>query len=237
MTKRMNMKNYSLFLKLMVASMMTFGGPSAYAYGVDPVRAAMIDQYSKQAKKTLEAQNRAQALMTTGHLWMQTEIEATTNFQREFNDYLDKFHDILGFAAEIYGIYFEITQISKNVSDLNDVVASHPANALAVAFHTRRNVVYRNIIINGVSIVMDIKTLCFDNSKMTEQEKNEMITNIRPKLREMNRQLRALGRVIKYTTFLDVWNEITDRASSYGDIDRKDIIERCIRDWKNNANK
>lgn len=237
MTKRMNMKNYSLFLKLMVASMMTFGGPSAYAYGVDPVRAAMIDQYSKQAKKTLEAQNRAQALMTTGHLWMQTEIEATTNFQREFNDYLDKFHDILGFAAEIYGIYFEITQISKNVSDLNDVVASHPANALAVAFHTRRNVVYRNIIINGVSIVMDIKTLCFDNSKMTEQEKNEMITNIRPKLREMNRQLRALGRAIKYTTFLDVWNEITDRASSYGDIDRKDIIERCIRDWKNNANK
>jgi hypothetical protein len=68
----------------------------------------MIDQYSKQAKKALEAQNRAQALMTTGHLWMQTEIEATTNFQREFNEYLDKFHDILGFAAEIYGIYFFI---------------------------------------------------------------------------------------------------------------------------------
>ena len=47
---------------------------SAFAWGVDPVRAALIDQYSKQAKKTLEAQNRAQALMTTGHLWMQTAI-------------------------------------------------------------------------------------------------------------------------------------------------------------------
>ena len=231
------MRDRSIIFLILAASLMVFRGSTAYAYGVDPVRAAMIDQYSKQAKKALEAQNRAQALMTTGHLWMQTEIEATTNFQREFNEYLDKFHDILGFAAEIYGIYYEVTQISKNVSELNSVVSSYPANALAVAFHTRRNVVYRNIIINGVSIVMDIKTLCFDSSKMTEQEKNEMITNIRPKLRAMNRQLRALGLAIRYTTFLDVWNEITDRARSYGDIDKKEIIERCMRDWKNNANK
>lgn len=231
------MKDRSIIILILTASLMVFRGSTAYAYGVDPVRAAMIDQYSKQAKKALEAQNRAQALMTTGHLWMQTEIEATTNFQREFNEYLDKFHDILGLAAEIYGIYYEVTQISKNVSELNSVVSSYPANALAVAFHTRRNVVYRNIIINGVSIVMDIKMLCFDSSKMTEQEKNEMITNIRPKLRAMNRQLRALGLAISYTTFLDVWNEITDRARSYGDVDKREIIERCMRDWKNNANK
>lgn len=231
MNKRLSYRHALMPVVLLLCS------TSAFAWGVDPVRAAMIDQYSKQAKKTLEAQNRAQALMTTGHLWMQTEIEQTTDFQREFSNYLDRFHDILGFAAEIYGIYYEITQISKNVSDLNDVVASHPANALAVAFHTRRNAVYRNIIINGVNIVMDIKTLCFDDSKMTEQEKNEMITNIRPKLRLMNKQLRALALAVKYTTFLDVWNEITDRASAYEGVDKRAIIERCMRDWKNNANK
>lgn len=231
MNKRLSYNHALMAVVLLLCS------TSAFAWGVDPVRAAMIDQYSKQAKKTLEAQNRAQALMTTGHLWMQTEIEQTTDFQREFSNYLDRFHDILGFAAEIYGIYYEITQISKNVSDLNDVVASHPANALAVAFHTRRNAVYRNIIINGVNIVMDIKTLCFDDSKMTEQEKNEMITNIRPKLRLMNKQLRALALAVKYTTFLDVWNEITDRASAYEGVDKRAIIERCMRDWKNNANK
>lgn len=231
MNKRLSYRHALMAVVLLLCS------TSAFAWGVDPVRAAMIDQYSKQAKKTLEAQNRAQALMTTGHLWMQTEIEQTTDFQREFSNYLDRFHDILGFAAEIYGIYYEITQISKNVSDLNDVVASHPANALAVAFHTRRNAVYRNIIINGVNIVMDIKTLCFDDSKMTEQEKNEMITNIRPKLRLMNKQLRALALAVKYTTFLDVWNEITDRANAYEGVDKRAIIERCMRDWKNNANK
>lgn len=231
MNKRLSYHHALMAVVLLLCS------TSAFAWGVDPVRAAMIDQYSKQAKKTLEAQNRAQALMTTGHLWMQTEIEQTTDFQREFSNYLDRFHDILGFAAEIYGIYYEITQISKNVSDLNDVVASHPANALAVAFHTRRNAVYRNIIINGVNIVMDIKTLCFDDSKMTEREKNEIITNIRPKLRLMNKQLRALALAVKYTTFLDVWNEITDRASAYEGVDKRAIIERCMRDWKNNANK
>lgn len=227
-----------IYMLLMTAALILINSPSAYAiWGEDPVRALMIDQYSKQAKKALEAQNRAQLLMSTGHIWMEAEIDATTNFQREFNNYLDKFHDVLSFAAEVYGIYYEITQITKNVSDLNDVVSSHPANALAVAFHTRRNVVYRNIIINGVNIVMDIKTLCFENSKMTEKEKNEMLTNIRPKLRQMNRQLRALNLAIRYTTFLDVWNEITDRARAYEGVDKKAIIERCMRDWKNNANK
>ena len=231
------MKRQLTIVSLTVVLTLTFSTSAFAIWGEDPVRALMIDQYSKQAKKTLEAQNRAQMLMSTGHIWMETEIDATTNFQREFNNYLDKFHDVLSLAAEIYGIYYEVTQITKNVSDLNDVVSSHPANALAVAFHSRRNVVYRNIIINGVNIVMDIKTLCFENAKMTEKEKNEMLTNIRPKLRQMNRQLRALNLAIRYTTFLDVWNEITDRARTYEGVDKKAIIERCIRNWKNNANK
>lgn len=231
------MKRY-IYISLLTAVLTIVCSLPTYGlWGEDPVRATMIDQFSKQAKKTLEAQTRAQLLMSTGHKWMETEIDATTNFQREFNNYLDKFHDVLSIAAEIYGIYYEVTQITKNVSDLNDVVSSHPANALAVAFHSRRNVVYRNIIINGINIVMDIKTLCFENAKMTEKEKNEMLVNIRPKLRQMNRQLRALNLAIRYTTFLDVWNEITDRARAYEGVDKKAIIEKCMRDWKNNANK
>ena len=211
--------------------------PAHAIWGEDPVRAAMILKCSNQAKKALEAQNRAQLLMGTGHIFIEKEIDETTNFQREFNKYLDDFHDILSFAAEIYGIYYEITQLSKNVSELNKVVSEHPANALAVAFHTRRSVVYRNIIINGVDIVMDIKTLCFSDEKMTEKEKMEMLTKIRPKLRLMNKQLRALNMAIRYTTFLDVWFEITDRSRTYENVDKKAIIERCMRDWKNNANK
>ena len=73
--------------------------------GIDPGRVAAIELASDQAKKTLKSQEKAQLLMTTGHAWIKEEVEATTDFQREFNDYLDKFHDVLSIAAEIYGIY------------------------------------------------------------------------------------------------------------------------------------
>ena len=43
---------------------------------------------SLQAKE--RSQEKAQLLMTTGHAWIKEEVEATTDFQREFNDYLDK---------------------------------------------------------------------------------------------------------------------------------------------------
>ena len=63
--------------------------------GLDPGRVAAIELASDQAKKTIETQEKAQLLMTTGHAWIKEEVEATTDFQREFNDYLDKFHDVL----------------------------------------------------------------------------------------------------------------------------------------------
>ena len=94
--------------------------------GIDPGRVAAIELASDQAKKTIESQEKAQLLMTTGHVWIKEEVEATTDFQREFNDYLDKFHDVLSIAAEIYGIYYEVTQTSKCVKDLGHVLADSP---------------------------------------------------------------------------------------------------------------
>ena len=111
--------------------------------GIDPGRVAAIELASDQAKKTIEAQEKAQLLMTTGHAWIKEEVETTTDFQREFNDYLARFHDVLSIAAEIYGIYYEVTQTSKCVKDVGQVLSESPTNALAVAFSTRRNVVYR----------------------------------------------------------------------------------------------
>ena len=144
--------------------------------GIDPGRVAAIELASDQAKKTIESQEKAQLLMTTGHVWIKEEVEATTDFQREFNDYLDKFHDVLSIAAEIYGIYYEVTQTSKCVKDLGHVLADSPENALAVAFSTRRNVVYRNIVRTTLDVIMDIRKVCFESSKMTEQEKNKVIS-------------------------------------------------------------
>ena len=227
--------------------------------GIDPGRVAAIELASDQAKKTIESQEKAQLLMTTGHVWIKEEVEATTDFQREFNDYLDKFHDVLSIAAEIYGIYYEVTQTSKCVKDLGHVLADSPENALAVAFSTRRNVVYRNIVRTTLDVIMDIRKVCFESSKMTEQEKNKVISTIRPKLRTINKQLRTeqeknkvistirpklrtinkqlrqLTLALRYTSFLDVWNELMERAYYMNPATKHDIITRCRRQWWNNA--
>ena len=203
--------------------------------GIDPGRVAAIELASDQAKKTLKSQEKAQLLMTTGHAWIKEEVEATTDFQREFNDYLDKFHDVLSIAAEIYGIYYEVTQTSKNVKALGEVLSDSPSNALAVAFSTRRNVVYRNIVRTTLDVIMDIRKVCFEKSKMTEQEKNKVISSIRPKLRTINKQLRQLTLTLRYTSFLDVWNELMNRAYYLNPATKHDIISRCRRQWWNNA--
>lgn len=203
--------------------------------GIDPGRVAAIELASDQAKKALKSQEKAQLLMTTGHAWIKEEVEATTDFQREFNDYLDKFHDVLSIAAEIYGIYYEVTQTSKNVKALGEVLSDSPSNALAVAFSTRRNVVYRNIVRTTLDVIMDIRKVCFEKSKMTEQEKNKVISSIRPKLRTINKQLRQLTLTLRYTSFLDVWNELMDRAYYLNPATKHDIITRCRRQWWNNA--
>ena len=203
--------------------------------GIDPGRVAAIELASDQAKKTLKSQEKAQLLMTTGHAWIKEEVEATTNFQREFNEYLDKFHDVLSIAAEIYGIYYEVTQTSNNVKALGEVLSDSPSNALAVAFSTRRNVVYRNIVRTTLDVIMDIRKVCFEKSKMTEEEKNKVISSIRPKLRTINKQLRQLTLTLRYTSFLDVWNELMDRAYYLNPATKHDIITRCRRQWWNNA--
>ena len=203
--------------------------------GIDPGRVAAIELASDQAKKTLKSQEKAQLLMTTGHAWIKEEVEATTDFQREFNDYLDKFHDVLSIAAEIYGIYYEVTQTSKNVKALGEVLSDSPSNALAVAFSTRRNVVYRNIVRTTLDVIMDIRKVCFEKSKMTEEEKNKVISSICPKLRTINKQLRQLTLTLRYTSFLDVWNELMNRAYYLNPATKHDIISRCRRQWWNNA--
>ena len=218
---------------LFIIVLLSYAKP-AFA-GIDPGRVAAIELASDQAKKALKSQEKAQLLMTTGHAWIKEEVEATTDFQREFNDYLDKFHDVLSIAAEIYGIYYEVTQTSKNVKALGEVLSDSPSNALAVAFSTRRNVVYRNIVRTTLDVIMDIRKVCFEKSKMTEEEKNKVISSIRPKLRTINKQLRQLTLTLRYTSFLDVWNELMDRAYYLNPATKHDIITRCRRQWWNNA--
>lgn len=201
---------------------------------VDPTLAGLIVLYSDKAQSQLKAQEKAMLMQTTGHIWTKEEVEATTDYQRKFNDYLDSFRDVIAYAAQIYGFYHEIGQLSVNMGSLSTQFKASPSNALAVALTPRRNAIYRDLVMNSIDIVNDIRQVCLADIKMTEKERIEIVFGIRPKLKLMNQQLRRLTLAVKYTTLGDVWREIDCRAQSY-EVDKSKITDAAFRRWRSNS--
>lgn len=196
----------------------------------DPVLAGMILLYTDKAEKELKNQEKVMLMQTTGHLWTKEEVKATTDLQREFNNYLNSFRSIVCYAAQIYGFYHEISRLTDNMGDFTRQVNRHTTNALAVALSTRRNKIYRELILSSVEIVNDIRTACLSGNKMTEKERMEIVFGIRPKLKMMNKKLQRLTKAVKYATMGDVWHEIDEGARPAAD--KRDIVEAAKRRWR-----
>ena len=196
----------------------------------DPVLAGMILLYTEKAEKELKNQEKVMLMQTTGHIWTKEEVEATTNLQREFNNYLDSFQSIVCYAAQIYGFYHEISKLTDNMGDFTRQVSRNSPNALAVALSTQRNRIYRELIMNSVEIVNDIRMACLSDNKMTEKERMEIVFGIRPKLKLMNKKLQRLTKAVKYTTMGDIWREINEGARPTAD--KRDIVEAAKRRWR-----
>lgn len=204
-----------------------------HAQGQDPTLAGMILLYTDKAKKELKQQESMMLLETTGHIWIKEEVEGTTNLQKEFNNYLDQFHSIIAYAAQIYGFNHEIDKMVENLGSFSDQLSAHPSNALAVALSSNRNKIYREIIMNSVDIVNDVRQVCLSDTKMTEKERIEIVFGIRPKLKLMNQKLRRLTRAVKYTSLADVWAEIDYNAREGAD--KASITQQCMERWKRNG--
>lgn len=200
----------------------------------DPTLAGMIVLYTDKAEKQLKSQEKVMLTQTTGHIWTKEEVEATTDFQRQFNDYLDSFRSVISYAAQIYGFYHEIGKLTENMGGLTRQLEKSPDNALAVALTPRRSSIYRELILGSVDIVNDIRQVCLSDMKMTEKERIEIVFGIRPKLRLLNRNLRRLTLAVKYTSLSDVWREIDCRAKSY-DVDKWKITDEAFERWRSNS--
>ena len=226
------MKRFILILTLILTFPFCKSG-FLHAQGQDPVLAGMILLYTDKAKKELKQQEAMMLLETTGHIWIKEEVEGTTNLQKEFNNYLDQFHSIIAYAAQIYGFYHEIDKMVENLGSFSDQLSAHPSNALAVALSSNRNKIYREIIMNSVDIVNDVRQVCLSDTKMTEKERIEIVFGIRPKLKLMNQKLRRLTRAVKYTSLADVWAEIDYNARERAD--KASITQQCMERWKRNG--
>ena len=203
---------------------------SLRAQSIDPTLAAMIALYTEKAENTLKSQEEAMLLESTGHVWIKEEVDGTWQLQKEFNDYLDTFHGIIVYAAQIYGFYHEIDRMVDNMGKLAEQIGRSPGNAVAVALSANRNKVYRQVILQSVEIVNDIRMVCLSDVKMTEKERTEIFFGVRPKLKEMNRTLQRLVRAVKYTSLADVWNEISGNQPDKADIE--DISKESFRRWR-----
>ena len=195
----------------------------------DPVLAGMIYMYTEKAEKELKNQEKVMLMQTTGHIW--TKEEATTDLQREFNNYLNSFRSIISYAAQIYGFYHEIDRLIDNMGGFTKQLEAHPSNALAVALSTKRNKIYRELILNSVEIVNDIRHVCLTGNKMTEKERVEIVFDIRPKLKVMNKKLQRLTIAVKYTSMGDIWAEI-DGGSNKDRANKEQIVKDCMARWK-----
>lgn len=197
---------------------------------LDPTLTGMVLIYTEKAKKTLKNQEKVMLLQTTGHIWTKEEVEAVTNLQREFNDYLDSFCSVVSYAAQIYGFYHEITHLTENMGEFTGQLKNSPTNALAVALSTNRNKIYRELIYNSIEIINDIRTVCLSDNKMTEKERMEIVFGIRPKLQLMNKKLQRLSIAVKYTSMGDIWAEISEEARPKAN--KVEIARSAIRRWK-----
>ena len=197
---------------------------------LDPTLTGMVLIYTEKAKKTLKNQEKVMLLQTTGHIWTKEEVEAVTDLQREFNDYLDSFRSVVSYAAQIYGFYHEITHLTENMGAFTGQLKNSPTNALAVALSTNRNKIYRELIYNSIEIINDIRTVCLSDNKMTEKERMEIVFGIRPKLQLMNKKLQRLSIAVKYTSMGDIWAEISEEARPKAN--KVEIARSAIRRWK-----
>ena len=197
---------------------------------LDPTLTGMVLIYTEKAKKTLKNQEKVMLLQTTGHIWTKEEVEAVTDLQREFNDYLDSFRSVVSYAAQIYGFYHEITHLTENMGEFTGQLKNSPTNALAVALSTNRNKIYRELIYNSIEIINDIRTVCLSDNKMTEKERMEIVFGIRPQLQLMNKKLHRLSIAVKYPSMGDIWAEISEEARPKAN--KVEIARSAIRRWK-----
>lgn len=209
--------------------------PDVGAQGEDPVLAGMIIAYTDKAKKELKQQESMMLLESTGHVWIKDEVEGTTSIQREFKEYLDSFHSIISYAAQIYGFYHEIGRMVDNLDRYTKQLSKHTGNAVAVALSANRNRFYREVIVSSVEIVNDIRQVCLSDTKMTEKERLEIVFGIRPKLKAMNKKTQHLIKAVKYTSLADVWAEID--YGSREETGKKAIAKQCYDRWRRNGRK
>lgn len=200
---------------------------------IDPILTGMIIEYTKKAEAQYNAQIKLMGAESAGHIWLNEEVAATKDLQKQFDDYLSTFRTTIAYAAQAYGFYFEVNRLCEHMGSLSKQISEAPANAIAVALHKKRNDIYISILTKSMGIINTIREVCLDK-KMTEQQRISLVFSIRPQLKAMNHQLAMLTKLVRSTTMGLVWHNIEFNSLPHRE-GRAGLIEECLDTWRVNA--
>lgn len=200
---------------------------------VDPVLTGMIIEFTKKAESQYNAQLKLMGAESAGHIWLNEEVGATKDLQKQFDDYLSSFRNTIAYAAQTYGFYYEVNRLCDNMGSLSRQLSEAPANAIAVALHRKRNDIYISILTKSMGIVNTVRDVCLDK-KMTEQQRVTLVFSIRPQLKAMNHQLAMLTKLVKSTTMGLIWHQIEYNSLPHRE-GKAGIVEECLDTWRVNA--
>lgn len=223
-------------IKYIASSLLLIVLPMDHCYAVEPnpTLAANIIIAKNKFEKALNHQRNIQLMVGEGHVLLGHEVQAINELQREFNDYLDSFQESISTAAELYGTYLEIKRTVNLSKQVTAILSNAPTNAIAVMLKPDSGGLYGAILNTSLEAAQDLYNACISKKKLTEQDRNKMLTTARQKIKKVNSNLAKLVIVLKYTSFKDLWYAVSTHAR-FMDKDRKHtLIERCFDNWKHN---
>jgi len=204
---------------------------------IDAGRATMIATTSAASQKVMNVQEAAMIGMVGGYIWTSTETKKIYEFQKRYVEYLDSINNTLNVIANTYGMVVEIKKMGEELAMLkkNIVDGERYANVAAVELSQRTSGIYIKIGTLAAEIGKEIYKQIFKQAKMSEYERYKQVVRLRPKLRQLNRELHRYNMAVKYTTMTDVLNVIFHRAKYYNVTDRKEIAKKALDRWRING--
>lgn len=135
----------------------------------------------------------------------------------------------------MYGIYYQVDQLTHNITYLKNLTLHCPSNVAAVALSEKKQGLYKEVFDQGLSLVNDLYEILpvkkSKNTKSTEYQKLKIEARIQRKLYDLNVKIVRLSRHIKYTTLLDTWFEYGGRRKRYRTRSIKEVVRDCQRRW------
>lgn len=163
------------------------------------------------------------AVVAGSHEWLSLSLKKLNNCFTIYNNYLDTFRDKYSFAAEAYGMYVEVDLLVNNTTKLIDEIDKHPSNVGASMIS--KSDVYKQVIEKAYGVLEVLYNSTIGTKKMKASERLEAFLQIRPDIATLNKDIKRLRYMVRYTSFEDLWNEITHYKDKKS---KEDIVRECL---------